>query len=45
MAARKKNTKNKIKKKEDNNGDVKAIIYIALGIILGIALYSALAGA
>lgn len=45
MAERKKSSNRKIKKTENSDGDIKAIIYIAVGVLLGIAMYTDLAGA
>ena len=39
----KKDTSKKNNKKE--NGDIKGVIYIALGVLLGIAIYTTWAGA
>lgn len=45
MAKRKKTRSKKVNNTENCNGDIKAIIYIAIGVLLGIAMYSDLAGA
>lgn len=45
MANKKRSKSKKKQKSQDDNGDVKAIIYIAIGILLGVAIYSDLAGA
>lgn len=45
MASKKRANKKKKQNIEKSSGDVKAIIYIAIGILLGISIYSDLAGA
>lgn len=45
MANKKRSKSKKKQKSQDDNGDVRAIVYIAIGILLGAAIYSDLAGA
>ncbi len=45
MAKRKKSRNRKVDNAESSNGDIKAIAYISIGVLLAIAMYSDLAGA